>query len=296
MRAQSSRNFTIGDLDRVSVTCRENSVKSYLTLNTIMFDEDLVQVKDIIQSVKETGISAIIASDQAVMNFAFDSGVEVHLSTQLNISNAEALKFYSRFADVVVLARELNLEQIGAICHQITREQIKGPGGDLIRVELFAHGALCMAVSGKCYLSLHESNYSANRGMCLQTCRKGYRVTEKESGYQLDIENEYIMSPKDLNTIGFLDKILNAGVKVLKIEGRARPPEYVKTVVACYNEALESYISGNYGRKSTNGTGYCLKYLIVDFGMGIIWGRKWENGARVTDPVPRKEKYISERG
>jgi len=247
MRAKSSRNFSIRDLSRIASICRENNLKSYLTLNTIMYDEDLARMRNIIHTVKDSGITAIIASDQAVMNYAFEAGVEVHISTQLSISNIEALKFYARYADVVVLARELNLDQVHAIYNQIVDQKIMGPGGELIRIELFAHGALCMAISGKCYLSLHESDHSANRGMCLQTCRKGYIVTEKESGYQLEIENEYILSPKDLNTIGFLDKILDTGVRVLKIEGRARPPEYVKTVAACYDEAIKSCIDGTYG-------------------------------------------------
>jgi putative protease len=253
MRAKSSRNFSLRDLSRIASICRENHLKSYLTLNTILYDDDLPMMHDIIHAVKDSGITAIIASDQAVMNYSYEAGMEVHISTQLNISNLETLKFYARFADVVVLARELNLDQARAIYDQIVEQKITGPGGKLIRIELFAHGALCMAISGKCYLSLHESNHSANRGMCLQTCRKGYTVTEKESGYQLDIENEYIMSPKDLNTIGFLDKILDAGVKVLKIEGRARPPEYVKTVVACYDEAIASCIDGTYEEEKING-------------------------------------------
>ncbi len=247
MRAKSSRNFSLRDLSRIASICRKNNLKSYLTLNTIMYDEDLSMVREIIHAVKDAGINAVVASDQAVMNYAFEAGVEVHISTQLNVSNIEALKFYAQFADVVVLARELYLKQIRAIYDQIISQKITGPGGELIRIELFAHGALCMAISGKCYLSLHESNHSANRGVCLQTCRKGYTVTEKESGYQLDIENEYIMSPKDLNTIGFLNKILDAGVKVLKVEGRARSPEYVKTVVGCYDEAVSSCVDGTYG-------------------------------------------------
>ncbi len=249
MRAKSSRNFSLQDLSRIASIGRENGMKSYLTLNTIMYDEDLSMVREIIHAVKESGITAIVASDQAVMNYAFEAGIEVHISTQLNISNIEALRFYARYADVVVLARELNLDQVGAIHHQIIDQKIKGPRGELIRIELFAHGALCMAVSGKCYLSLHESNHSANRGACLQTCRKGYIVTEKESGYQLEIDNQYIMSPKDLNTIGFMDKILQAGVTVLKIEGRARPPEYVKTVSACYDEAVSSFFDGTYSEE-----------------------------------------------
>ncbi len=246
MRAKSSHNFSLQDLSRIASICRENNLKSYLTLNTIMYDEDLSTVREIILAAKDLGINAVIASDQAVMNYTLEAGVETHISTQLNISNIEALKFYAQYADVVVLARELTLGQVRAIHDQIVDQKITGPGGELIRIELFAHGALCMAISGKCYLSLHESNHSANRGTCLQTCRKGYIVTEKESGYQLEVDNEYIMSPKDLNTIGFLDKILEAGVKVLKIEGRARPPEYVKTVVACYDEAVTSCVDGTY--------------------------------------------------
>jgi len=282
MRAKSSRNFTLNDLDKISAICSDNSIKSYLTLNTIMYDEDLLLMGEIIDAVKKSGISALIASDQAVMNIAYESNVEVHLSTQLNISNIEALKFYSRYADVVVLARELNLNQIRTICDQIIWDKIKGPRGELIRIELFAHGALCMAISGKCYLSLHENNYSANRGACLQTCRKGYTVTEKESGYQLDVENEYIMSPKDLNTIGFLDQILDTGVKVLKIEGRARPPEYVKTVVECYNEAIASYIDGAYYKEKINGWNIRLSEVFNrGFWDGYYLGQKmgeWSRG------------------
>lgn len=282
MRAKSSRNFTLNDLYKISAICSGNSIKSYLTLNTIMYDDDLLLMGEIIGAVKKSGISALIASDQAVMNIAHESNIEVHLSTQLNISNIEALKFYSRYADVVVLARELNLNQIRTICDQIIRDKIKGPRGELIRIELFAHGALCMAVSGKCYLSLHENNYSANRGACLQTCRKGYTVTEKESGYQLDVENEYIMSPKDLNTIGFLDQILDTGVRVLKIEGRARPPEYVKTVVECYNEAIESSIDGTYNREKINSWNIRLSEVFNrGFWDGYYLGQKmgeWSQG------------------
>lgn len=282
MRAKSSRNFSLSDLSRIASICQDNKMKSYLTLNTIMYDEDLSMMRDAIHAAKDSGITAIIASDQAVMNYAFEAGIEVHLSTQLNISNIESLKFYARFADVVVLARELNLDQVRAIYDQIVSQKIMGPGGKLIRIELFAHGALCMAVSGKCYLSLHESNHSANRGVCLQTCRKGYLVTEKESGYQLAIENEYIMSPKDLNTIGFIDKILDSGVKVLKIEGRARPPEYVKTVVACYDEAVASCAEGTYNEtKIKNWNSRLAEVFNRGFWDGYYLGQKmgeWSQG------------------
>ncbi|MCF8371059.1 MAG: U32 family peptidase [Bacteroidales bacterium] len=246
MRSKSSNNFTTEDLKKIVSICNENNVKSYLTVNTIIYDRDIKVMKQIVDVAKASGISAIIASDIAVINYAFEKGVEIHASTQLNISNIEALKFYSRFCDVIVTARELSLRQVKAISEAIKEENICGPSGNLVKIEVFAHGALCMAVSGKCYLSLHEQNSSANRGACRQTCRKAYTVTEKESGYQLDIENEYIMSPQDLCTVGFVDKLLNAGITVLKIEGRARAPEYVKTVTKVYREAVDAYIDGQY--------------------------------------------------
>ncbi|MFN8256880.1 MAG: peptidase U32 family protein [Bacteroidales bacterium] len=246
MRAKSSNNFTLDDLKKIVGIAKENNIKTYLTVNTILYDHDINLMKKIVDTAKNSGISAIIAADQAVINYAWSTGAEVHISTQVNISNVETVKFYSHFADVIVTARELSLKQVKHITETIEKEQIKGPKGELVRIEIFAHGALCMAVSGKCYLSLHEQNSSANRGACLQTCRKSYLVTEKESGYQLEIDNEYIMSPKDLCTIGFIDKILDSGVKVLKIEGRARPPEYVKIVSSCYNEAINAYIEGTY--------------------------------------------------
>lgn len=246
MRAKSTNNFTTEDLQNIVKICNEHKIKSYLVVNTIIYDYDIRLMKQLVDIAKASGITAIIASDQAVINYVFSQGIELHISTQVNISNIESLKFYAHFADVMVLARELSLKQVAKITEAIEKEQIKGPSGKLIRVEIFAHGALCMAVSGKCYLSLHEQNSSANRGACLQTCRKSYIVTEKESGYELEIDNEYIMSPKDLSTIGFVDKILKAGVKVFKIEGRARPPEYVKTVSECYNEAISAVIEGTY--------------------------------------------------
>jgi putative protease len=250
MRAASSNNFTADDLRKIALLCRENGLKSYLTVNVVVFDHDIEQMHHIVDTAAEAGISAIIASDLAVINYAFSKKIEVHLSTQLNITNLESLKFYSQWADVAVLARELNLTQVRHIFDGIRDQDIRGPGGDLIKIEMFAHGALCMAVSGKCYLSLHEHNKSANRGECYQTCRKSYIVTGKESGYELEIDNEYIMSPKDLCTIGFLDKMVEAGVRVLKIEGRARSAEYVKEVASCYSEAVKALEDGTYNRES----------------------------------------------
>lgn len=246
MRSKSSFNFTLDDLKTIVRHCRKYGIKTYLTLNTVLYNEDLEEMRRIVDTAKESGISAIIASDIAAIQYARSVDMEVHISTQLNVSNIESLKFFARFADVVVLARELNLEQIRAIKKTIEKENITGPSGYLVRIELFIHGALCMAISGKCYLSLHAKNYSANRGKCLQICRRSYIVKDKESERELEIDNEYIMSPKDLSTITFLNKILDAGVEVLKIEGRARSPEYVKTVTECYHEAVDAYFEGNY--------------------------------------------------
>ena len=246
MRARSSNNFTTDDLRRIVAICKEHGIKSYLTVNTVIYGEDIPLLHDIIDAAKAAEVSAIIASDVAAMSYANQIGQEVHLSTQLNISNAEALKFYARFADVVVLARELNLKQVAEIHRRIVDEHITGPGGELIRIEMFAHGALCMAVSGKCYLSLHEMNASANRGACMQICRRGYTVRDRDSNIELDIENQYIMSPKDLKTIHFINKMMDAGVRVFKIEGRARGPEYVRIVTECYKEAVRAYCSGTY--------------------------------------------------
>ncbi len=251
MRAASSNNFTIDDLRNIVSICRENNLKSYLTVNVVVYDHEIEEMHRIIDAAKECGISAVIASDLSVINYAFASGIEIHLSTQLNITNTESLKFYSQWADVVVLARELNIDQVRHIYNSISRQDIRGPKGDLIKIEMFSHGALCMAISGKCYLSLHENNKSANRGECYQTCRKSYIVTGKESGYELEIDNEYIMSPKDLCTIGFLDKLIDSGVRVLKIEGRARSADYVRTVSECYNEALKALSDGTYSKEKT---------------------------------------------
>lgn len=248
MRAKSTNNFTTEDLQNIVKICNEHKIKSYLVVNTIIYDHDIRLMKQLVDIAKASGVTAIIASDQAVINYAFSQGVELHISTQVNVSNIETLKFYAHFADVMVLARELSLKQVAKITEAIEKEQIKGPSGKLIRVEIFAHGALCMAVSGKCYLSLHEQNSSANRGACLQTCRKSYIVTEKETGYELEIDNEYIMSPKDLMIIDFLDQVKDAGVSVIKLEGRARSPEYVATVTRAYREAIDALNAGVYSR------------------------------------------------
>lgn len=244
MRAKSSNNFTESDLEEIVSRCNSANVKTYLTVNTVLYDDDIPTMKKVVDAARRNKVSAIIAADMAVIEYAYSQNVEVHISTQLNISNALSLKYYSKYADVIVLARELNLQQVKKIHETIEQEQIKGPNGNLVQIEMFVHGALCMAVSGKCYLSLHEKNYSANRGSCLQTCRKGYEVKEIESGNQLHIDNEYIMSPKDLCTIEFIDELINAGVTVFKIEGRARSAEYVKTVVSAYKEASEAYKEG----------------------------------------------------
>lgn len=246
MRARSASVFTIDDLKDIARTCNEHGMKSYLTVNTIIYDQDIALMRTIIDAAHAAGISAIIAADVAVMTYARSIGQEVHLSTQLNISNVEALRFYAQFADVVVLARELNLEQVAEIHKAIVDENICGPSGQPVRIEMFCHGALCMAVSGKCYLSLHQMNHSANRGACMQVCRRSYIVRDKETDAELEIDNQYIMSPKDLKTIHFLNKMMDAGVRVFKIEGRARGPEYVRTVVECYREAIQAYMEGTF--------------------------------------------------
>ncbi len=246
MRSHSANHFTIDDLREIASICSEHGIKTYLTVNTIIYGEDIDTMHQIVDAAAEAGISAVIASDVAVMTYCRQRGVEVHLSTQLNISNIEALKFYAQFADVVVLARELNMEQVAEIYHQIEQQHVCGPSGQLVRIEMFCHGALCMAVSGKCYMSLHDANRSANRGQCVQICRRSYTVTDNETGNQLEIDNKYIMSPKDLKTIRFMDRMMKAGVRVFKIEGRARGPEYVHTVVSCYKEAVSSVINGTF--------------------------------------------------
>ena len=246
MRSHSANHFTIDDLHDIAQTCKVHGIKSYLTVNTVIYDGDIATMHTIIDAAKAANITAVIASDVAGMMYCSEVGVEVHLSTQLNISNIDALKFYARFADVVVLARELNMNQVEEIYRQIKEQNIRGPRGELIRIEMFCHGALCMAVSGKCYMSLHDANRSANRGECVQICRRSYTVTDNETGNQLEIDNQYIMSPKDLKTVRFIDRMMQAGVRVFKIEGRARGPEYVYTVVRCYKEALASVLNGSF--------------------------------------------------
>lgn len=249
MRARSSANFTGEDLARIVSESRAFGMKSYLTVNTVIFNHELIQMRKIVDRAMEQGVTAIIASDQSVLQYCNSVGAKVHLSTQLNISNIETLKFYAKFADVAVLARELDLKQVKEIYDAILLEDVRGVSGEPFRIEIFVHGALCMATSGKCYLSLHEHNHSANRGDCFQVCRRGYRVTDKDREVELDIDNEYIMSPKDLKTIHFLNKVLDAGVSILKIEGRARSAEYVKTVSSCYNEAIHAYVDGDFSRE-----------------------------------------------
>lgn len=246
MRAHSASAFTIDDLREIAATCNAQGVKTYLTVNTIIYGEDIPLMHEIVDAAKEAGISAVIASDVAVMTYCNRIGQEVHLSTQLNISNIEALKFYAQFADVVVLARELNLDQVADIYQQIEEQHISGPSGEQIRIEMFCHGALCMAISGKCYMSLDNTGRSANRGECMQICRRSYLVTDRETGIELEIDNKYIMSPKDLKTVRFIDRMMKSGVRVFKIEGRARGPEYVKTVVECYKEAIQSVLDGTF--------------------------------------------------
>jgi putative protease len=246
MRARATMNFTAEDLPKITALCKQHGIRSYLTLNTIVYDHDMGLMKKIVNEAKTAGITAVIASDQAVIAYARSIGMEVHISTQLNITNLETVRFYAMFADVMVLSRELSLRQIKDICEGIKREQIKGPSGEWVKIEVFAHGALCMAVSGKCYLSLHTQNASANRGACVQNCRRKYKVIDIEEGHELELENEYIMSPKDLCTIGFLDQLIETGVTVLKIEGRGKSPDYVKTVTQCYREAINSYYAGSY--------------------------------------------------
>ena len=252
MRAHSASTFTIDDLHRISEECRRCGVRSYLTVNTIIYGEDLPLMRQILDAAKEASISAVIASDVAVMSYCNQIGLEVHLSTQLNISNIEALKFYAKFADVVVLARELNVNQVREIYRQIVEEHICGPKGNLIRIEMFCHGALCMAVSGKCYLSLHNMGRSANRGECMQVCRRSYTVRDRETDLELDVDNKYIMSPKDLKTVRFIDQLMEAGVRVFKIEGRARGADYVDTVVRCYSEAIEAVLDGQFDEEKRN--------------------------------------------
>ena len=295
MRSRSSVNFTLDDLRKIASICDEAGVKTYLTVNTIIYDNELEKMRSVIDAVRDNGISAIIASDIAAITYARSIGVEVHISTQLNITNIEAVRFFSQFADVMVLARELNLDQVKAISDAIDRENIRGPKGEKIRIEMFCHGALCMAVSGKCYLSLHEMNSSANRGACTQICRRGYTVTDRETGDQLDIENKYIMSPKDLKTIHFLNKMIDAGVSVFKIEGRARGPEYVNIAVKAYSEAIEAICNGQFtDDKIARWDDQLSKIFNRGFWNGYYLGQRLgEWSAKYGSSATRVKRYIA---
>jgi len=294
MRSRSSKNFTLEDLAQISKIAQEAKIKTYLTLNTVIYEHEIEEMQKTIDAAIENDISAVIASDISVLQYAFNKGMEVHISTQCNITNIEAVKFYSNFADVMVTARELNLDQVADISAQIEKENICGPKGNLVQIEVFAHGALCMAVSGKCYLSLDNHNSSANRGACFQPCRRKYKVTDLEGDIELEIDNKYIMSPKDLKTIDFIGKVINAGVKVLKIEGRGRGPEYVKTVTQCYREAADAYIEGTFSTEKLENWNKRLKEVYNrDFWGGYYLGKKmgeWTNsyGSQATT----KKSYI----
>ncbi|WP_347719116.1 peptidase U32 family protein [uncultured Alloprevotella sp.] len=305
MRAHSANHFTIDDLHEIAQITAEHDVKSYLTVNTIIYGEDLTLMRKICDAAKEAKISAIIASDVSVLSYCHQIGQELHLSTQLNITNIESLKFYAQFADVVVLARELNLEQVADIHRQIVEQNICGPSGKQIRIEMFCHGALCMAVSGKCYLSLDNLNHSANRGACMQVCRRGYTVKDRETGVELDVDNQYIMSPKDLNTIGFIDKMMEAGVRVFKIEGRARPAEYVLQVASCYREAINAVLDGTYSKEKVDEWNKRLSTVFNrGFWDGYYLGQRmgeWNNryGSMATEKkayVGKGVKYFSKLG
>lgn len=305
MRAHSANHFTIDDLHEIAQITAEHGVKSYLTVNTIIYGEDLALMRKICDAAKEAKISAIIASDVSVLSYCHQIGQELHLSTQLNITNIESLKFYAQFADVVVLARELNLEQVADIHRQIVEQNICGPSGKQIRIEMFCHGALCMAVSGKCYLSLDNLNHSANRGACMQVCRRGYTVKDRETGVELDVDNQYIMSPKDLNTIGFIDKMMEAGVRVFKIEGRARPAEYVLQVASCYREAINAVLDGTYSKEKVDEWNKRLSTVFNrGFWDGYYLGQRmgeWNNryGSMATEKkayVGKGVKYFSKLG
>ncbi len=305
MRSRSSANFTLDDLRQIAATCNAAGVKTYLTVNTIMYDSDIDHMHQIIDAVAEAGISAIIASDISAILYARSRGVEVHISTQCNVSNTEALRFYAQWADVVVLARELNMEQVSAIHQAIIRDDIRGPRGELVRIEMFCHGALCMAVSGKCYLSLHQMNSSANRGACTQICRRGYEVTDLETGDKLNVDNKYIMSPKDLKTIHFLNKMVDAGVRVFKIEGRARGPEYVSTAVRCYSEAIDAICQDTFCEEKIAVWDEQLRKIFNrDFWDGYYlgqrlgeWSSKYGSSAtRVKHYVAKGVKYYSRLG
>ncbi len=296
MRSRSAKNFTLDDLRQIADICNQNGVKSYVTVNTVIFDEEMEEMHQLLDAIKANGISAIIASDQSVIQYARQLGIEVHMSTQCNITNIEAVKYYSQFADVMVTARELNVNQVKRITEQIEQQQIRGPKGDLVRIEVFCHGALCMAISGKCYLSLDNYNSSANRGACLQLCRRGYEVRDREEGIELAIENEYIMSPKDLCTLPFLDKVLDAGVEVLKIEGRGRSPEYTKVTVAVYHEAIKAIEEGTFMQEKVDAWMERLRSVYNrDFWDGYYLGRKTGEWTQVYGSQATKTKlYVGQ--
>ncbi|TWO33931.1 U32 family peptidase [Seonamhaeicola sediminis] len=294
MRARASINFTIDDLEEISKRCKAKNVRTYLTLNTIIYDHDLSIVKTLIKRAKEADITAVIAMDQAVIGMAREQQMEVHISTQINITNIETVRFYAMFADTMVLSRELSLRQVKKITEQIEKEEIKGPSGRLVEIEIFGHGALCMAVSGKCYMSLHSYNSSANRGACKQNCRKKYTVIDQESGFEMELDNEYIMSPKDLCTIDFLDQVADAGIKVLKIEGRGRAPEYVAKVIGCYREAIDAVEAGTYSKEEVIAWMQTLETVYNrGFWSGYYLGQKlgeWSKGSG--SHATQKKVYI----
>lgn len=297
MRARASINFTLDDLDEISRRCQAKGVRTYLTLNTIIYDHDLSIVKTLLKKAKETNITAIIAMDQAVIATARELGLEVHISTQINVTNIETVKFYAMFADTMVLSRELSLRQVKKITTEIERQQIKGPSGRLIEIEVFGHGALCMAVSGKCYLSLHSYNSSANRGACKQNCRKKYTVIDQETGFEIELDNEYMMSPKDLCTIDFLDEVANSGIKVLKIEGRGRAPEYVARVIKCYRQAIDSLYEGNYDKEKVIAWMQELeKVYNRGFWSGYYLGQKLGEWSKVSGSVATQKKVYIGKG
>lgn len=296
MRARATINFTMEDLPEIARRCKENNVRTYLTLNTIIYDHDLSVVKTLLNKAKEAGLTAVIAMDQAVIAYARQIGMEVHISTQINITNIETVRFYSLFADTMVMSRELSLNQVKKICQQIEKEQIKGPSGNLVEVEIFGHGALCMAVSGKCYLSLHSHNSSANRGACKQNCRRKYTVIDQESGFEIELDNEYMMSPKDLCTIDFLDQLVDTGVKVLKIEGRGRAPEYVATTTKCYREAIDAVADGTYNIEKVADWMKRLETVYNrGFWSGYYLGQKLGEWTDSSGSRLHRRKFISEK-
>ncbi len=294
MRARASMNFTIDDLAEITQRCKPKNIRTYLTLNTIIYDHDLSVIKTILDTAKKAEITAVIAMDQAVISYARQIGLEIHISTQINITNIETVKFYALFADTMVLSRELSLRQVKTIVDQIEKEQIKGPSGNLVEIEIFGHGALCMAVSGKCYLSLHSHNSSANRGACKQNCRKKYTVIDQDSGFEIELDNEYMMSPKDLCTLDFLDQVIDTGIKVLKIEGRGRAPEYVAKVIRTYREAIDAYYDDSFTKeKVTDWMTELKKVYNRGFWSGYYLGQKlgeWSavDGSKAT----QKKVYI----